>query len=213
MVQRVNVRIGGGLGSGPQEEWSIGLNYGNGGVVLNQEQAQEVAEDIADLLAASATPFGSLANGSGAGVSVRTVEVYSYGTGPAAVAKGESPLGTPRVFTGGTSAPPQTTACITLLTALPGRSYRGRVYWPQLAPVVTPDLKSSTAKDKHAGLVTLNTAISNVLAFYGPFVLCVYSRTLDVVTPVTSVRSGDVLDTQRRRRDALTETFSSSQIP
>lgn len=35
----------------------------------------------------------------------------------------------------------------------------------------------------------------------------IYSPTLDALTPVSAVRVGNVLDTQRRRRDAVPETY------
>jgi len=43
--------------------------------------------------------------------------------------------------------------------------------------------------------------------------LCVWSRASSAAIPVTSIRGGDVLDVQRRRRDALTENYQSVAYP
>lgn len=213
MVQRVNVRLSGRIGTGAPEVWSVGLNYGIN-VTLSQEEAQEAAELIlSGLSATSWAALGTLKNGVGASVTLNQIDTYSYGpTGPA-VGHGVAAPATPFSFTGTTSAPPQVAACITLLTGQPGRSRRGRIYWPQTAPAMGADMKSSTAKDKSTGMVTTLAAINNALLTFGTPFPAVYSPTLDVVTPVTAVRAGDVLDTQRRRRDALAETFTTSQYP
>ena len=213
MVTRLNVRIGGALGVGGVERFSIGLNYA-GGSVLTQAQAQDAAEDVADAISPNPGPWGTMANGVGVNVQVDAVEVYAYGPGSGpAVAKGLDAVSPARVFTGTTSAPPQTAAVITLLTGTPGRSYRGRVYWPQLAPLISSSLVSSTAKGLGSGFVSLNTAIELALSVFGTWSLGVHSPKLDVVTPVTSVRCGDVLDTQRRRAQDLPESFTTTLVP
>lgn len=208
MAQRTQIRLSGAMGVGNVERWSVGLTYGLGGLTLSAAQAQELAEDLADAIGAGTISVGTLANGVGAAVTMDTVEVYSYGAVGPAVSRGSDLITPTKTFTGTTSAPPQTTGCITLLTGLPGASRRGRIYWPQTAPVINTSYKSSTAQGLGNGLNTLNTGITNALAFYGPFRLCVYSAKLDEVTEVTAFRSGDVLDTQRRRRDALTESYT-----
>ena len=213
MVTHLNVRIGGAMGVGAPERFSIGLNYA-GGPVLDQAAAQGAAEDIADAISPSPGPWGSMANGVSAQVQVDQVEVYSYGPGQgAAVAKGQDSVTPARVFTGSPAAPPQTSAVITLLTGTPGRSFRGRIYWPQLAPGLSTSLVSSTAKGLGPGFVSLNAAIELALSLFGTWDLVVYSPKLDVVTPVTSVRCGDVLDTQRRRAQDLPETFTTTLLP
>lgn len=208
MAQRINVRLNGSLGSASEEKWSVGLNYGFGGTTLSQADSQTAATAIANLLAASATPFGTLANGAGAGCSLDSVDVYGYAASGPAVSHGQGLLSPKRGFTGTTSAPPQTCSVITLLTNVPGRSSRGRIYWPQLAPTISAGLKSSTAAGHGAGLRALNITIEGALNTFGPWVLCVYSAKNDNLTTVSAFRSGDVLDTQRRRRDALAETYT-----
>lgn len=213
MAIRINVRLSGKMGATATEVWSVGLNYGGGAAPLDQAQALAAAGDIRDALAASSgAVLGTLKNGVGAQVNLDQVDVYSYGvTGPA-VSHGAVPFSPAIAFTGAPTAPPQTTGCITLQTALPGRSYRGRIYWPQTAPAIDTNFKSSTAKGLGGGFATMNGAIEAELLAYGPWVLGVYSAVQDVVTPVTTVRAGDVLDTQRRRRDALAETFTITAV-
>ena len=43
--------------------------------------------------------------------------------------------------------------------------------------------------------------------------LTVWSRTLNSVMPVNSILAGDVLDTQRRRRDRAVEAYTAASYP
>lgn len=45
------------------------------------------------------------------------------------------------------------------------------------------------------------------------FGVSVYSPSKGILTPVTSIRVGDVFDVQRRRRDDMTEQYSSQVYP
>lgn len=116
----------------------------------------------------------------------------------------------PVVGLGTISAPYPNSVVITQQTARPGASYRGRNYWPLLAPGITGNglLQAPTAPADVAGnwadLVNMITGLSPT-AGVRP---AVFSKKENEVTPVTSYRVGNVPDTQRRRRDALVETYS-----
>lgn len=122
--------------------------------------------------------------------------------------------GTAYTGTSVANQPAQVARVISLRTGRPGRSYRGRMYWPSLTAVIVP----GTGKlDPTNQLATLNNAIkmikmvrdqANTIVGAGSDIQpVIYSSTLDLVTPVTKVQVGDVLDTQRRRRDRLQESY------
>jgi hypothetical protein len=101
--------------------------------------------------------------------------------------------------------PFQCATVISLLTASATRHGRGRFYLPPLAASFLLNGKlNSTA------MTTLDTAWT---AFFDSLNTdgvnpVVRNRTGHVSTPVTSARVGDVIDTQRRRRNKLVETYT-----
>lgn len=210
MVIRLNVRLSGRLGSPAIEQWSIGLNYGGVGFIPDQTETQALSDSIATAISASSyAALGNLKNGDTTAFSLRQVDVYAYGNAPQAQTHGTTFFSSPYVGTGSVAAPFQSAGVITLLTPLPGKSYRGRVYWPCLAPGMSVAGTATNPSGYAGGLKTLNAAIEAALAVDGPWTLGVYSRANDVVTPVTSFRAGNVVDTQRRRRDAIVESYST----
>lgn len=122
--------------------------------------------------------------------------------------------GTPINGNGGNPNPPQTAFVISLRTGRPGRSYKGRMYFPltgmsvasntgRLNPVSIGPLLTG-AKD----MIKATLAQADTVAGPGSdFKTVVYSSKLDLVTPVTTIAIGDVVDSQRRRRDRLSETY------
>ena len=214
MVARNRVILDGTLGTG--EVWSTGITYvGPGGEVEeSQIGLQAWADAIAAGLEVAMTGTRTLAVlGIGNDISQVTVQQYAAVGGIAKQA-----VAAIIDLSGGATAnhPLPTSIVYSLRTALPGASFRGRNYWPAVAGVVsqsgfftTPDTNTAHA-----------TGWANILEFLGESstlvttpVPHVYSPTLNVVTPVTVVQAGDVPDTQRRRRDALIETYASVPYP
>lgn len=105
--------------------------------------------------------------------------------------------------------PFQCATVISLLTASATRHGRGRFYLPPLAASFLLNGKlNSTA------MTTLDTAWT---AFFDSLNTdgvnpVVRNRTGHVSTPVTSARVGDVIDTQRRRRNKLVETYTTIAV-
>lgn len=106
--------------------------------------------------------------------------------------------------------PFQCATVVTLLTASATRHGRGRFYLPPLAAntLLNGRLNSAT-------LTVLDTAWT---AFFDSLntdgvTPVVRNRTGHVSTTVTSARVGDVIDTQRRRRNKLTETQVVIAVP
>jgi hypothetical protein len=110
----------------------------------------------------------------------------------------------------GEMLPFQCATVVSLLTASATRHGRGRFYLPPLAVSVL-----DTGRISAAALAVLDTAWT---AFFDSLntdgvTPVVRNRTGHVSTTVTSARIGDVIDTQRRRRNKLTETQVVVAVP
>lgn len=101
--------------------------------------------------------------------------------------------------------PPQCSVVVTLRSALSGGSHRGRFYLP---PMSTASV-NSTGRFEATAKTTLVGALGNAFLAYdatspSPQVVVWSRKNLNAVN-VTRYEVGDVVDTQRRRRDKLTE--------
>jgi len=110
----------------------------------------------------------------------------------------------------GEMLPFQCATVVSLLTASATRHGRGRFYLPPLAALVLDGGRISAAS--LAVLDTAWTAFFDSLNTDGVTPV-VRNRTGHVSTTVTSARIGDVIDTQRRRRNKLTETQVVVAVP
>ena len=126
---------------------------------------------------------------------------------------GEGNKTSPVVGTGSGALPYQSSGVVTLVTQIASGYARGRVYWPLTGVVLnasTLRMSSSDALGLAQSTDTYFTSLQVALegALGGQDMnLCVWSRTRGVGYVVYSLRSGDVVDTQRRRRDSLKETY------
>lgn len=109
----------------------------------------------------------------------------------------------------------QSALVFSLRTDTPGGSGRGRLYWPCIATAVDAQLRIAqatvlTAVDGmglylHAMEAALGTAFNPIL-----FDLGVRSKTTKTTPHVNKIQAGNVIDTQRRRRDKMIETYSTA---
>lgn len=114
--------------------------------------------------------------------------------------------------------PAQSAVVVSLRTNTPGASGRGRLYWPAIGAQLggTLRLSTPTASATVDAFKTYLTAMNSALATAFPLIgfnLAVRSRTTHTTPHVTSLRVGNVIDTQRRRRDSLPEAYNSVSIP
>lgn len=125
-------------------------------------------------------------------------------------------LTTPSVGTGTASKPYQTAVVVSLRSGRPGRSYRGRIYLPAMGASMDPSTlripASATATYASDAALFLDQ-VADAAAAGSPVRPAIVSQTLGLNTLVSSVQVGDVLDTQRRRRDALAEAYATAPIP
>lgn len=108
-----------------------------------------------------------------------------------------------------TCLPFQCTPVVSLRTAFATRSGRGRFYAP--SPAVDQVAVGRLAAASQTTLADSALAMFQTLqgAALDPVIL---SRATMVRTPITSLDVGDVIDTQRRRRNKLIEARTSRQL-
>lgn len=121
--------------------------------------------------------------------------------------------GVPIVGSGAITSPPQCARVWSLLTGIPGRSYRGRMYWPKVTGALGSSFRDASVNQSMAfNVAAILSNLAECSVAGSDFQPAVASVTLGEVTPVTQVRIGDVVDTQRRRRDALVENYFTSPV-
>lgn len=213
MVAHNRLFIDGDLGSSGQERWSVGIGYvGPGGLAITDPSfLQTWAEDAAAYLGATSIPgLRSMISTAGRILRVRT---YGYASTGNAVASGSALIPTPVIGTGTPTKPPQCAAVFTLQTGLAGRSRRGRIYWPWMGGTMSgATLNCSVPLGGVGEMAAILNGLGAEAPDPAPMDPVVVSQALDVVTAVTSVRLGDVVDTQRRRRDSVAETYYTASV-
>lgn len=119
-------------------------------------------------------------------------------------------------YAAGQLQPNQTALVATLLTPKAGRSGKGRIYLPMLAlgGLLDDRMTGATQSDlaqQMSGFLSAMNQISTPTA--GPFRIAVQSRKgAGIPAPVTGVSIGDVLDTQRRRRNKVKENYQIRSV-
>lgn len=117
---------------------------------------------------------------------------------------------------------PQAAVVLSLRTDSPGASGRGRLYWPALGASIGSNMRlgaPSAGQVSTAATTYLNDvrlALQSEATAFPPWAsiqLAVRSKTTKTTPHVVRVMVGDVIDTQRRRRDALPENYSISAFP
>lgn len=213
MAEVMRVSYVGAMPSG--EEWSINPVWsigGDFGVPVTQIQAQTIATAIA----AIAVPTGLLAFMSSS-TTVTGCRVEARSLAGVLEAQAEGVKGTPTPGQGANAHPFQTSSVISLRTAHPGPSGRGRLYWPATGVAMTTSSLRIDAATVTSGLSAAKTLLSGITTAINATLtgvsLAVWSRKIPDLFPVTQLQLGNVADTQRRRRDALIESYSTLVFP
>lgn len=209
---------------GTSEVWSINLNWAIFGLEPDVPDQAEVDGLLAALLAATTVTsvtagMKQLVSAQG---SITGWRVEKRAEDESTLNVSEGTLGTPIVPSPTASKTPQDAIVVSLRTSTPGPSGRGRFYWPALGAVLTADFllqqptPASTIAEFRTWLNAIGTAMN---AYYAgasqakTVVLIVRSVTNHSNSNVNRILVGNVLDTQRRRRDNLVETYQSVSYP
>lgn len=197
----------------PGEVWSVGLNFIGPRVLVPFSDLRDwaTATGIAIYNLSTVGLIAALST-AGAITKIRTEERDS--DDEHLVQAAEYTFPSSKTGAGTISKTLQTSAVVSLLTGQPGRSFRGRVYWPVWAWSNTAtgmiggsDITSwlSSFKNIVDAVITAGDTVTPDLALD----LVVRSRLLHQSTQVTLYSMGNVPDTQRRRRDAAIEVYST----
>ena len=213
------------LGGSPDgETWSNSYRYSQraqasmlpvpgGNDITDAETLQSIADGVGGLNSGNVYPT-TLRGGLSSALNIYGVRVNAISDGGALLTAAEHVKAVPAAGQGTATRPLQVALCATLNSgAAFGRHYRGRVFFPALAG---PALSSSTLRvsptDRQTWATTLAGLLTDIAAvinaeheFLVPYVPVVYSRATGQLLAIQNVSVGDVLDTQRRRRDSLRE--------
>jgi len=114
--------------------------------------------------------------------------------------------------------PPQCAIVASLRTDTPGASGRGRLYWPFMDGLLTgtgrvdTTVQTNFLNDMKSYMAGIDTDLST--QFVGiTFDLAVRSRKTHTTPHVVRLQAGNVVDTQRRRRDAIPESYLTVAYP
>lgn len=208
------------LGRSPDGEvWSINPRFmktdGNTQqATTNPDELQAIAEGIAGLNTGSVFP-SQLRAALSASLAVEGIRVEAINDQGLLENAAEFTLAAPAAGTGTLVRPLQVALCITLNQGAKfGRSGRGRLFFPAVnAPLLVSSNSRMAASTRLAfaqEYMSWAKAVAGV--FQGAIVgipgdvrQVVWSPKLKTCRVVENVTVGDVLDTQRRRRDALRE--------
>jgi hypothetical protein len=214
MAQILKVSHFGTLPGG--EKWSVNPCWeidGTVGKPVSPTQANTIANAVA-ALSLGAPVLGSWApNTVWTGVRVEARSLSGILESQAEVLKP-----TPQNGSATSAHPYQTSIVLSLLTPGIGASARGRLYWPATgAQLSITDYRYSTA-NRDALLGSLAGHLKNVEAAINTTIgpnanLTVWSRKTAGFHDVNQLRMGNILDTQRRRRDTLIEGYGSLTYP
>lgn len=196
------------------EQWSVSCAYWSdlAEPVSTSVGLQTWAEAIAAGLT-TAPPGASLRQAMSVQCGIRQVRTYFY---PSTAAPAGT-VGAASMTQDGTSTsihPYPTSVVCTLQTALAGRRHRGRFYWPGLGLTIAGNgrIGGTDVGNMAVAFADLLERIGEYAGGPDPLRPAVVSTVGDEVTPVTSVRVGDVPDTQRRRRNNLVEAYQTAPV-
>jgi hypothetical protein len=201
-----------------EEVWSVNPVFdptGEFGTIINQAQLDAAATSIAN----RSVPTGlrALMSTQGARTGARVEVREDANDGLLGIATATST--TASAGTTGVTSPPQSAVVVSLRTDTPGGSGRGRLYWPALsAPIdattgrLTTAAQTAFLTDMKAYLVGIRADLAAAFPA-GVFDLAVRSKTTHTTPHVTRLQVGNVVDTQRRRRDNLPESYQTATFP
>lgn len=212
MADMVRVSLLGTMPSG--EEWSVTPAYEL--EVPGSAGGFPTMLTIATAVNAIAVPASLLALMSSS-TAVTGCRVESRTAAGVLEATATAQRGAPVTGAGPDPHPFQTSVVVSLRTNQSGGRRRGRLYWPGTGAGLSSStlrLDSPAQTAAATGFKTYLAAIgAAITASVGDVNLAVWSRTDQTLTGVSFMLVGDVLDTQRRRRDAVPETYVQVSYP
>lgn len=212
----------GGIGS--TEVFSTGMAWRNFELFaasMTQEMIESLSRRLITNITSTSIP-AALRNLLSTSGEIRGWRVEQHGEDEQLTNVGESFYASPITGLGSPSKTPQDSLVFSLRTSTPGARGRGRMYWPALSATLGADFKLSSPAPATAALAaaTLADLVGDQInaewaanSFAVTTELAVRSTTDHTSRKVERIQVGDVLDTQRRRRDNLPETYVVQPYP
>lgn len=218
MAYQPHIRIvaNGGMPGG--ERWSCSLAFSWG----VQEDPPPTQAQLDACAAAGLTRWTTAVQSAGlllsSGVSLQRVDARSINTLGATTLLSQAAPSSAVVGAGLPVVPNQVAVVVSLRTAAAGARGRGRFYLPTLqANVDTAGRLASSQRTTIANVTStmlngLNSDLASALDRDSVRLSVASGVGTGTLPPVTSMRVGDVFDTQRRRRDKIVENYESRPI-
>jgi hypothetical protein len=212
MAQLLRLSIKGALPGG--EEWSTNpcWTISDFGVPTTPAQIQAVATACAGV-----SPPAGLRAAFSTATNIHSIRVEARTSDGTLENLAEDALAAASPGTGTTPHPYQIAWVASLRTAQVGATGRGRLYFPATGiPLEAGSLRPSTVNTNSFSLgvkTYLSDLQTQIRATFAGAGLIVWSRTSQAMNLVDRIQAGDILDTQRRRRDTLVEAYSSQAYP
>ena len=193
------------------EVWSVGQAWVGPNTMMPFDDLQEWATNVANAIEVLASNLAIQTLSSAGRITKIRCEQRDEVT-EGLILAAEAFLSPPKAGTGTSSHPMQTAIVIGLRSPMPGRSRKGRVYWPAWGSSVDatgrfPTGHPANVATGYKDLLNLFKAQALIVDPAYQMVPGVRSRLLHETTDMTELIVGDVPDTQRRRRDNLAETY------
>lgn len=200
---------------GGVQTWSVGMSFlstdGTAPGITDFTELENWAQQIGALNSGHILPDNLLTILSTLG-NITTVRTEALTAAGVLVEAAESQQTVAFFGSGTVKCPPQSALVASIETGRPGRSYRGRIYWPALAAPLQPNtarLSVDDAASYASDTESLLAAIAAAAPSAATLVPGVASAKLADQTRIASIKVGTVIDTQRRRRDKLVEQYAS----
>ncbi len=115
---------------------------------------------------------------------------------------------------GGLNRPFQISSVVTLVTPRAGASGRGRMYTPMPVDGLSADGQASASQTlaRAQKMAAFLAQVNSIMEVGPPTGYVAVASSAGFLSEVTSVRVGSVLDTQRRRRNALVEAYQTATV-
>lgn len=202
-----------------EDEWTNGIHIGQWTeTALDPVAAFEEFELSGDIATALAAAYGG-ANTLARYENLRWIKLSVIGEDGKVIGEPKYyDYTTPVIGTTTIATPPQDSIVVTLTTDKPrGLANKGRIYLPSgFADVqgtdgrISPSAATSIANRFATLMTAINTYCVSTIGQYGVGVAS--SVGAGAFEIVTGVAVGNLIDTQRRRRNRLTETYTSAAV-
>lgn len=198
------------------EQWSVNPTFAGNFTDASPNQA-----DLNDWAAAVGGQFvsggyGGIQAAWSSSLTLEGLDAYYYAADGSLETQGTWSPAQEQRGTGSINLPPATSIVASLQTGLPGRSARGRLYWPALGLSVNGangGINPTTAQALATQTAAMLAMAENQWTGPAPIFSCVWSGTKQDAYAITAVRVGSQLDSQRRRRKSLAETYVTANMP